>query len=87
MSKRITKEKTLREFCENAMVAFQIECNICGNEVDHGFNHMAIDASEALDEFKNELWSDGWRFSMSKTYGHIGIHCAECHAKRNSPDI
>jgi hypothetical protein len=83
MSKRISKQKALREFCENTQVNFKIECNICGEETSSDTDDMALDAAESLDSFKNQLWKDGWRFSVSKTYGHIGIHCPDCHRNRN----
>jgi transcription elongation factor Elf1 len=86
MGKRITKEKSIREFRENAQVIFKIECNICGQETESETDDMALDASEALGKFEKQLWKDGWRYSVSKTYGHVGLHCQECHKNRNKPE-
>ena len=83
MGNRINKEKALREFSENAQVNFKIECNICGEKTESDADDMALDAAESLDNFKRQLWKYGWRFSVSKTYGHVGIHCPECHRDRN----
>lgn len=86
MGKRITKERTIREFRANARVSFRIECNICGEEAISDTDGIALDAAESLGYFEKQLWNEGWRFSVSKTYGHVGIHCSRCHLNRNNPD-
>jgi hypothetical protein len=69
-----------------AMVKYSVECSICGGDWESDGNFGVGDEETELNEFTDSLYSDGWRYSVSKTYVHVGLHCPECHANRNKPE-
>jgi hypothetical protein len=82
--------KKLTSFGESiksyASPMYQVECSICGNTTTSSANFGYGDEKSEFDEFSRELYSDGWRVSNSKTYGHFGLHCGNCHKNRNNPE-
>lgn len=79
------KDRFALELKGAAMVKYSVECCICGGYYDSDGNFGVGDEETELDEFADCLYSDGWRYSVSKTYGHVGLHCQECHKNRNKP--
>jgi hypothetical protein len=74
----------LADFVETS-ITFTFECSICGSEKREDFEGMADDIDNAFDSLSKILYKNGWRYSVSKTYGHVGLHCEECHKNRNKP--
>lgn len=79
------KEKQLKSFRMNYTAVYKMECCICSDQFEEEFEcHHYEDPEEAEKKFSETLYKEGWRESTSKVYGHIGIHCPECHKNRNN---
>jgi len=79
--------KFIEQLTGYATPIYSVECCICGETSLSRGNFSHGDKEAEFDEFARELHENGWRISNSKTFGHIGLHCHDCHKKRNKPDL
>lgn len=82
----ITKQKMLDTFLSNVNATLTINCCICEatfEEEEEGF--IFCDSLKSrIEEVTTNAYKAGWRESVSEVFGHVGIHCPDCHKNRNN---
>lgn len=82
----IKKAGQITVFSDNIEAELKMECCICNNKFERNYSVGDIDDYRiAKEEFSQEAYSEGWRYSTSSVFNHIGIHCPSDHKNRNNP--
>jgi len=84
-SNKVTKSRQLETFSDNVESELKMECCNCSDSFVENYGVGDVDDYEIIKkEFAKKAYEEGWRYSVSSVFQHVGIHCPECHKYRNN---